>query len=407
MLITDLLCETFPYPPGSEMPATITDYRDPGHAKGKYQTYSGGYRTDQGKRRFWNKTPRTHLVLTRDGGISVYYYGNHNTMPWGDLLSRLQSAIDPLQGDVGDIAVKGPGYLIARSREFAQWSGDRNRYSADIVAIVRALADRGVTTPSMPIWLGNSASNKGEHIGTVKLILADKAMNRQITLYHGTDNFRLEQIMKTGLRPMTFDERVWNNQSREKERPAHREEAIYLTASRPQAEYYAMKAVNVDRKRFSPTKQREAERIRTQAMQTVTQMTAALARFDRMTPEQIEAEDAHTLKYNYRADPIASKRVYYPKAIAQAQAIVDQTEQLGGQRFYGKFEPVILQVTLYKSEFAKLMADDDFLRQNADATPEEWQRSLSQFGQIAFKDTIPPERLKVVASGKDAGRQSN
>jgi hypothetical protein len=341
----------------------------------------------------------------------VFYYGDQNTIPYKDLLDQLGQSIDPIQGsdgfsDIFSISVKGAGYLIERSRETGQWSGDRNRYSADLIAIVQALSDRGVATPSMPIWIGNWAAGQGEHIGTVGTILSNKAMQRQITLFHGTDNYRLEQIMKTGLRPMVFDERVWNNTSRDKERPAHREEAIYLTASRPQAEYYAKKAMNIDRKRFSPTKQREAQRLHDQAERSMNQMTAALASYDRMTDEQIAAADAHARKYDYRADTITSKRAYYPQAIARAQAILDQTQQLAGQTFYGKFEPVILQVTLYKSEFAKLMADDDYLGQKPDAKPEDWQASLSSFGQLAFKGTIPPDRIKIVAQGKDAGQIS-
>jgi hypothetical protein len=52
------------------------------------------------------------------------------------------------------------------------------------------------------------------------------------------------------------------------------------------------------------------------------------------------------------------------------------------------------------------MADDDYLQQKSDADPENWQDSLSHFGQIAFKGTIPSERIKIIAQGADAGQLS-
>ena len=74
--------------------------------------------------------------------------------------------------------------------------------------------------------------------------------------------------------------------------------------------------------------------------------------------------------------------------------------------FYSKFEPVILEITLFKSEYDKLMADDDFLRKYPVASPSDWLRSLSDFGQVAFRGTIPPSRIKVIAKGSDASQRS-
>ena len=386
------------------MPAQITDYRDPTKGQGEYRSYTG----KDGKRvRFWDKTPRTNVVLTTDGGLIVFYYGDRNTIPYGELLNVTRSRMDKtLQTDDFDIIVKGTGYLIDRARgDPGSWEGDRNRYSTDVVEVVRALYERGAATLSMPIWLGSWSAGQGEHIGTVRAILAVAEMPRQITLFHGTDTLRLRQIEKTGLRPMAFDDRVWNNSSLDKVRPEHRENAIYLTASRPQAEYYAQRAVNTDRKRFGPSKSSEIRRMGHDASLRVHQMTAALAGFERMTPEQIAATDEHARKYDYRAETIDSKRRYYPQAIERLQAIVDKAEQFLARDFYGKFEQVILQVTLYKSEFANLLADDDYLRQHVDATPQDWRQSLSIFGQVAYRGIIPPERIKVLAHGNDIGRK--
>ena len=406
MLCRDLLYEAFPYPPGSEMPANITDYRDAGQAKGRYHTYSKEYRPKSGKPRFWEKAPRTHLVLTKNGGVIVYYYADHNTISYRELLDVLHREVDPMQGDIFGIVVKGNGYLLERSRTTGSWGGDRNRYSTDLIKLVQALKDRGVAGPSTPIWIGNWASGTGEHVGTVGRILG-KTDTRQITVYHGTDNFRLGLIMQSGLKALPLDDRVWNKSGLDKVRPAHREESVYLTASRPQAEYYATKAVNIDRKRLGPSKRREIEQKVMQAKRSINQMQAQLAGYDKMTDAQIASHDEWTARYQDRAMTIAMQRRLYPEFIARAQAVIDRASGLMNQHFYDKIEPVILQVTLYRRDFAKLMADDDYLRQNPEAKPEDWQESLSQFGQIAFSGVIPPERLKVIAQGKDAGRVSN
>ena len=388
------------------MPANITDYRDPAKSKGRHFTYSDQARRSTGKRRGWLNAPRTHLVLTKAGGVIVYYYADHNTIEWKDLLELLHREVDPVQGDIFDLVVKGTGYLLDRSRTTGNWSGDRNRYSADLIQLAQMLLDRGVATKNTPIWIGNWAANEGEHIGTAGSIVAKNTTPRQIRLFHGTDTFRLAQIMKTGLKAMAFDDRVWNHTSLDKQRPEHRDEAVYLTASRPQAEYYAKKAVNTDRKRFGPSKRAELSQAMDHAKRTISIMTAQLASFDRMSDEQIAAQDDHSRKYDYRADTIAHKRAYYPAAIARAQAIIDRGQRLAAHEYLGKIEPVILHITLHKSEFDKLMADDDHLRQNPEAKPEDWQQSLSNFGQIAFRGAIPPDRIKVIAQGADAGQRS-
>lgn len=405
MYIAELLTESFPYPPGSDMPDLIIDLRDPVKQRGHYSSYIRDH--DQKRQRYWSKTPRTHIVLTKDGGLLVYFYGDENTIPWRDVLSQAQQAMDTsLQTEIGDIVVKGTGYLIARSREFASWSGDRNRYSTDLITVIRALYERGAATLNMPIWLGNTAGATGEHIGSVRDIIGQTDEPRQLTLFHGTDNMRLRQIMATGLQAMAFDQRVWNHTGLDKVRPAHREEAVYLTASRPQAEYYAKKAVDIDRKRFGGTKRREIERMAADAQRRVDQMTWALNHYAGLTPEQIAAEDEHARKYRYDATPIAVQQSVYPEYILKAQRVVDQSKQFMANGFYGKFEPVILQVTLYRNQFAKLMADDDYLAKHPEADPKDWRQSLSEFGQVAFAGQIDPARIKVVAQGNAAGRKS-
>jgi hypothetical protein len=72
--------------------------------------------------------------------------------------------------------------------------------------------------------------------------------------------------------------------------------------------------------------------------------------------------------------------------------------------FSGKVEPVILAIRLRPRQYQNLMADDDFLLRNPDANPNDWMTSLSQFGQIAFKGTIPPQQIKVFATGQPKQR---
>lgn len=296
--------------------------------------------------------------------------------------------------------------MISRSRRFGSWTGDRNRYSKDIIDIVQALYNRGVATPSTPIWIGNTAGNRGEHLGTVRSIIEKQDFLSRITLYHGIDNFRLEQIMKTGLKALELKDRVWNS-SREKVRPAHREEAVYLTASRPQAEYYAKKAMNIDRKRFGPSKRYDLRHKLSAAKDSITRMQRELLSFDKMNDAEIANWDEHAQKYDRRGMLVKDKRSLYPDWIAKAQALVDQMQIFNNDNFYGKIEPVIIQVTIYKNDFDKLMADDDYLAQNPKAKPEDWQESLSHFGQVAFKGIISPERIKVIAQGNEAGQISN
>lgn len=218
MKFSDILTEAFPYPPGSETPPGIIDYRDPLKAKGKYIRSKPDQRFPgiDSKRYYINK-PRTHIVLTKNNGTIIYFYDHANTIDWRELLPILQKEIDNnLQSDTNGIVVHDTGFLIDRSRMFGTWSGDRNKYSSDLVSVAQALVDRGLATKSTPLWIGNWAANKGEHIGTVGSIISRTELPSRITLYHGTSNFRLQNILKDGLQPLPLEDRVWNKSSFDK-----------------------------------------------------------------------------------------------------------------------------------------------------------------------------------------------
>lgn len=404
MKIDDILVDKFPYDVGAEIPSNIIDYRSI-DAKGQYKSYVN----TNGKRvRFWNKKPITHIMLCKNNKVIVFYYGDHNIISWRELLTILFSKInDELQTEPMEIAVKDGGYLINRNRETGSWSGNRNKYSNDVKRIVQALVDRGIATLSMPIWIGNRAAHSGEHIGTIGKILSSKNLEdrNRITVYHGTDTLRLEQIMKNGLRALPFENRIWNNTSIDKKRPEHREDSIYFTSSKPQAEYYANKAVNIDRKRFSSLKKYKIRTAIDGAKRAIEIMQAQLDRFSKMTPEQIAAEDEHDRRYNRHIASIETRQSVYPELIEKKKVELEKAEAFNIQ-YNGKIEPVILEITLYKKEFEKLMADDDHLRNDPDAKADDWISSLSNFGQIAFRGVIPPNRIKVIAKGADAQRKS-
>lgn len=398
------LLEAFPYPPGSDAPASVTDLRDPAQAKGRYRSYAG----DFGKRqRYWDKTPLTCVVLTKAGGLLVYYYGDRNTVPWGEVMTRAQGAMDrTLQDDIQGVVVHGTGYLLGRSRETGAWSGDRTAHSADVAATAQALLDRGAATLSTPIWIGNWAARSGEHVGTVRSLVARRDPRKSLTLYHGTSTLRLATIMQDGLKPLDLGERVWNKGGAGKKRPAHRDEAVYLSASRPQAEYYAKKAVDIDRARNGPARRAEASRAPGYAQARANRMAAELDWIATLTPQQKASMDEHTRRYERHGMTIAQKERDYPAEIARERA---DAERLGAKAVRGapgKIEPAVLQVTLRAREFERLMADDDHLAQQPGADPADWQGSLGHFGQVAFRGTIPPDRIRVLATGKDAGRTS-
>lgn len=373
---------TYPLLAGSKMPPGVEDLRVPEKSMGHRISYhpinyvDGKWVTDttQKKVQSWNRRPVTYVVLTKDGGAILYNWGDANVLPWKDVLDKANQAFDrDLQVSSHEISLVRGGILIDRSRETGMWTGDRNRYSGDVAAIATAMMDRGLLAPNAGIWIGNTAARKGERIGTAGEVAGRTEIPNRITLYHGTSNIRAMIIMRDGLQPMSFDQRIWNKSPLDKVRPEHREDSVYLTASLPQAEYYAGKAVATDRKRFGPAAMAAAYRRK----QNISQRLASSAGID------------NDFIRGSRADLEATERV-----IAM------------GDSFDGKFEPVILRVTLGPNDYANLMADDDFLRIVDGSTPEEWHRSLGHFGQVAYRGTIPPDRIRVIARGADAARKS-
>ncbi len=403
--ITQTLEEDFMYPIGGEMPDTVIDYRKPESGVAGFRPYNDQqlayFKSDDYTKRFGkndrlgydHKVPDTHIVLTNDGKVIVLFWGsNDNTIPWNELLALIHSKMDTtIQEHVLDIKVKDNGYAIRKQRgKPGSWSGDRTKYSLDIKILAQALLDRKAATQKTPLW--SSSIRHEEYVGTVGQILRARATPKYLVLYHGTSSYRYHHIEKYGLKALPLEDRIWNKGGL-KERPAHREDSVYLTASMEQARYYAKKAVNVDRKRNGPMKRREARDISER-------LENALRNLE-WNRKQVIANPDELVKDNYYAQPKKRMPVeYYDRQIADIRAKLERLKPLHG--YYGEIKPVILQVILLKSDYKKLLADDDYLRSKYPDMAEknqharDWRDSLSQFGQIAFQGTISPEHLKVV-----------
>lgn len=288
---------------GSNM-SHVEDLRDPSH-----------------KKDINGRQPSQLLVLTKGEGAIIYNWADGNRIEnWQELYKHVNDQMDTsVQADMTQICLYRNGFIIASSLGDGKWSGRRNEHTQDTYPILKALKERGLAENSTPIWFGNWASRTGESAGSLgKLLAAHAKPLTRLTLYHGTSSYRAEEIMKTGLNPVGKDERIWTRTH--KETPQHRAEAIYLTAAMSQAEYYAGKAVNVDKRR----------------------------------------------------------------------------KNLDSQ---GQCVPVILTCTLGTKDMTKLVADDDHLMMNDGATLEDWRDSLGRMGQVAYKGSLAPQRIRILKRG--------
>lgn len=313
-----------------------------------------------------------HLVLTRDGGVMIYYYSDGNKIRWHsekseNIYDTISNAMDKtLQDDINGIRFsRNGGILIDKSRSNRMWSGDKNQYSIDIKPVVERLLDTGLISLRTPIYIGNWArrDDDGELIGTASRVIKAAHIPNKLVLYHGTSNARLSEIMKNGIAPLGKEARVWNRDTA-KDMPDHRHDSIYLTASMGQAEYYAKKATNVDRKRLS-------FRYRLDAKDKISQLER----------QKSSASDTEIATIQEKIDQLNT-----------ALVLLDRMN-----RAVDKAEPVVLKIELNRRDYKYLMADDDYINKQKSAgqtvDPTDWRNSLSDFGQVAYRGTIPPDRI--------------
>jgi hypothetical protein len=328
------------------------------------------------------KNSDTHITLTKDHSALIWNYADGNKIPWSPYFTKdktdnsitgyVSKVCDTsIQPDYMDIRFTTNGILIGRSRVTGNWGGDRNKYSMDIKPVVSRLLDLKIILPRTPVYLGNWArkDSDAEMVGTAAQIMNAPKVPNKIVLYHGTSNVRAKIILEQGIKPLDKDSRAWREKG---EVPDHRNDSIYLTASLAQAEYYATKTSNIDRKRLT-------------------------IRFRK--DQEYKIRDMH--------NTIATQKLYKnftgaeetQSKIEQLQKSLDLLNQMN--RLVDKVHAVILEVTLTREDYKKLLADDDYIssqkiRKGIDVSPTDWRESLSHFGQVAFRGTISPDKIKLL-----------
>ncbi len=359
-------------------------------------------------RGWWHEPPRVHLALQTDGSTVIFRYGDGNTIPWAEVMNRANTGLDStLQKDMLDIVVHGNGIVIdsSRSNNPTAWAGNINKHSEDTGRVAQALLDRGLITPTTRISLGRWVRpEQAEYVGTAGSLLKNKSRSK-LVLYHGTSNYRAAFILRDGLRPIPLEGRVWNKGGADKQRPAHREDSVYLSAVRRQAEYYAEKAVKVDRTRYGPAAHRTHAAFTNNVRQRLDRIDGLL-----QNPSWLRNETArmyhYRLHYSEQDAAVTPEQIEHTREMltqerAKQQAELDQRNAGMMRADVSKFEPVLLQITIPKSEFGRLMGDDDWLAKHrhagTQADPTDWIKSLGEFGQIAYRGTIPPNWITVLA----------
>jgi len=150
--------------------------------------------------------------------------------------------------DITKILVTVEGNVVLnQSMDHTRWPGNRNMYSKDVPEIVGELLKRKVIYGWSKVHIGNWAGKRGTEIGTADEIMKRGNLPDVLTLYHGTNDDRWEEIQKVGLTPLPVDQRMWKGRE-DRGHPEYRDQAIYLTASPTQAVTYAKRAVNMARR---------------------------------------------------------------------------------------------------------------------------------------------------------------
>lgn len=324
----------------------------------------------------------THITLTKDHSAIIWNYADGNKLPWSNHNIKDKSEISlydyvtknvdkTVQADAMTIRFTNDGILLPRSRLTGGWLGNRNRYSNDLKPTIERLLDLNIITPRTPIYVGNWArrnNDDAERIGTASQIINAPKTPNTITLYHGTSNVRAKIILEEGFKPMDRASRAWKPS---KTAPDHRDESVYLTASMDQAEYYAKKMTNVDKARLTYRFRRDQEQ--------------KLARI----------KTSLDWRKKYDSDSVETTQ----RKINQLEKSNDLLDKMN--RLVDKVEPAILKITLTRADYAKLLADDDYIvsqkrMYDKDVIPNDWRESLSHFGQVAFRGTISPDKISVL-----------
>jgi hypothetical protein len=193
----------------------------------------------------YDKKVQSNTMLSIHGGkIYKFRWGRGNTRDWED--------VAPISGfDNSMMVLTAAGNLVLPNRVGGntKWEGGRNIFTDTTKEWTKIMVDAGVILPSAKVYSGNWASLKGTFLGKAKDIIERdfSKLPRKLVFYHGTSSDRLEDIKQYGLRSMPIEQRPWKSDVL-KHHPEYRENAVYLTYSKSQANYYAKKAVAVARR---------------------------------------------------------------------------------------------------------------------------------------------------------------
>ncbi len=180
----------------------------------------------------------------------AFYWGDPNFLPWGAVLKRASAilATSKVQKSITEILLTPERNVIIDDRQDdTRWPGEKNRYTRTLLPIAKELLRRRIVNKTSKLYVGNWAGQWGNLVGTIQEILTAPEIPDQLTLYHGTNNFRAEEILANGLKPVPLSQRMWKGRA-DKGHPEYRDEAVYLSASPSQAAQYAQRAVNMARR---------------------------------------------------------------------------------------------------------------------------------------------------------------
>ena len=206
----------------------VVDLRDPNWVPDSYEA----------------KDKDRSMINIHNGKIYIYRWGPGNTLEWDKVISGVGA-----HNDMMSLTPGGSLILPNRVGGDSKWEGARNLYTPGTKEWTEILLNAGVINPDTKVYIGNWAGSRGSFIGRAKQIvkLDLTKLPARMVFYHGTDSTRLEQIKTEGLGPMAREKRIWKSDAL-KNHPEWREHAVYLTADRGQANYYAKKAVAVMRR---------------------------------------------------------------------------------------------------------------------------------------------------------------
>lgn len=283
--------------------------------------------------------PTTNKIVLYNWGRTDNAGQELNTRPWEEVLNLVGNNYDNWLSPAGNI-------LLEPCTDSSKWPGQRSVYSPTVRHDVTTLLDAGVIELKSKVYLGNWARKDGRYIGTASDVVKGQETSQRasVTLYHGTDTLRLDSIQKEGIKPVSREQRAWKG-----EHASHRDTAVYLTPNEDQAQYYAAKAVRVDKYAIGLLKNR----------------------------------------------PVWGQ--WYNVEYTPWQLLLQKWAK--GRH---KPEPITLKVVIPSTGFGNLRADDDYLARHPEKHHTDWEASLHDFGQVAYVGVIPANWVAPVDLGAAA-----